>query len=325
MDNKEDLCEIVQDILPLYVDGICSASSRKMIKNHLAECDSCKEELRRLQDMEVVEAIEKERNMVLQHHAKKERTAAWKAGIIIAVLLFIPVMITSILTAAGKLDIGTVLVLTSAMILTGAFIVIPLLSKNKKFAKMILVSTGAIVLIELFMSIFFNGGSFIQIAVPTIFGISVVFFPFVVKSAELPEFFANQKSFLVMCWDTLWLYLTILAITLVEQNYKNCKTGMVVSTFFIIFAWVYYFILRNKSLNSWRKAGLIAALSGFIAAFANDVIQYVLEGKSHIQIIDVNFSDWTKASSLNANICLIALAVMVIIGVILWIIGTRRK
>ena len=35
-------CEIVQDLLPLYVDGACSESSAAMIKDHLENCPQCK-------------------------------------------------------------------------------------------------------------------------------------------------------------------------------------------------------------------------------------------------------------------------------------------
>ena len=34
--NKQ--CEIVQDLLPLYVDGACSESSAEMVREHLESC-----------------------------------------------------------------------------------------------------------------------------------------------------------------------------------------------------------------------------------------------------------------------------------------------
>ena len=35
-------CAVIQDLLPLYIDGICSEESRKIIEEHLNECTSCK-------------------------------------------------------------------------------------------------------------------------------------------------------------------------------------------------------------------------------------------------------------------------------------------
>ena len=37
-------CEIIRDLLPLYLDGVCSDESRKMVEEHLLSCDTCKEE-----------------------------------------------------------------------------------------------------------------------------------------------------------------------------------------------------------------------------------------------------------------------------------------
>ena len=34
-------CDIVRDILPLYVDGACSEASAEMVKEHLNACADC--------------------------------------------------------------------------------------------------------------------------------------------------------------------------------------------------------------------------------------------------------------------------------------------
>lgn len=38
-------CEIIQDLLPLYVDNVCSDSSREMVEEHIRTCESCREKL----------------------------------------------------------------------------------------------------------------------------------------------------------------------------------------------------------------------------------------------------------------------------------------
>lgn len=40
--NKQEICEIVQDLLPLYVDGACTDGSRKLVEEHMKECEKCK-------------------------------------------------------------------------------------------------------------------------------------------------------------------------------------------------------------------------------------------------------------------------------------------
>lgn len=36
-------CNVIRDLLPLYLDQVCSEESKDMIENHLAECEDCRE------------------------------------------------------------------------------------------------------------------------------------------------------------------------------------------------------------------------------------------------------------------------------------------
>ena len=60
---KTETCEIVQDLLPLYIDGALSDSSRNLVSGHLENCEDCRKiygqmvsELRIAPDRENVEA-----------------------------------------------------------------------------------------------------------------------------------------------------------------------------------------------------------------------------------------------------------------------------
>lgn len=41
---KEINCNIIQDILPLYVDDVVSEDTREMVEEHLKSCDTCRKE-----------------------------------------------------------------------------------------------------------------------------------------------------------------------------------------------------------------------------------------------------------------------------------------
>lgn len=55
-------CEIVQDLLPLYYDNVCSDDSKRIVEEHLVECESCKEELYRIKADFILPKEEMERN-----------------------------------------------------------------------------------------------------------------------------------------------------------------------------------------------------------------------------------------------------------------------
>lgn len=43
-------CNVIRDLLPLYVDEVCSVESRKMIEEHLKECSECKAYMESMSD-----------------------------------------------------------------------------------------------------------------------------------------------------------------------------------------------------------------------------------------------------------------------------------
>lgn len=36
-------CEVIRDLLPLYIDECCSDESRRLVEEHLKECDECRQ------------------------------------------------------------------------------------------------------------------------------------------------------------------------------------------------------------------------------------------------------------------------------------------
>ena len=45
MNNK---CDIIKDLLPLYAENMCSDDSRQAVAEHIAECESCRNELKKI-------------------------------------------------------------------------------------------------------------------------------------------------------------------------------------------------------------------------------------------------------------------------------------
>lgn len=91
-------CEIIKDLLPLYLDGVCSFDSRTMVEEHLAECDGCKAELQAMK--EVIFINNKEQNLK-EAEAVKKLSRRWKKGMLKSLLQ--GVLITIIVIAAAAL------------------------------------------------------------------------------------------------------------------------------------------------------------------------------------------------------------------------------
>lgn len=67
-------CGIIDDLLPLYVDGACSDESKAAIEAHLASCKACREKLERMQTETVVsETVKSSGEITVAKYAKKVR------------------------------------------------------------------------------------------------------------------------------------------------------------------------------------------------------------------------------------------------------------
>jgi len=75
-------CNIIKDLIPLYIDGCCSAESEKVVEEHIRDCDDCK---RLLEDMKSSSDI----ITVSESPKTFSKLNDWKASVLQSVLLFI--------------------------------------------------------------------------------------------------------------------------------------------------------------------------------------------------------------------------------------------
>ena len=75
-------CNVIKDILPLYIDGVVSEDTKKIVDEHLAECSLCRDEMNKLKKTLVIptnEEIQQETVNVLEKSISSiERTVVKK-------------------------------------------------------------------------------------------------------------------------------------------------------------------------------------------------------------------------------------------------------
>ncbi len=75
-------CEIIKDLIPLYIDGCSSKESEKAVKEHLKECSECKI---------LFETMKEPTDIIATSEAPKtfSKINDWKASVLQSVLLFV--------------------------------------------------------------------------------------------------------------------------------------------------------------------------------------------------------------------------------------------
>ena len=81
-------CDVIQDLLPLYHDGVCSEESKTIVEEHIATCAACKDMLHGLREESAPDTVDaasilKNIGKAWKRHLKK----AWLKGLAVAFLI----------------------------------------------------------------------------------------------------------------------------------------------------------------------------------------------------------------------------------------------
>lgn len=170
-----------------------------------------------------------------------------------------------------------------------------------------------------------GGGQFIFLAVPTVFGLSVPLFPFVIRGLSLPPVLSDKKALITMIWDTAWLFLTIFVICSQSGDMDGLRNGNIISVILMTGVWLVFLTARYLPANRWIKGGIIIIIAGIWTAFSDDMYLLLSEHKKQLTILSASFMDWSSDLHINANIYLICLICSIIIGAFLIITGILKR
>lgn len=93
-------CNVIKDLLPLYIDECCSEESGKLIADHLKNCESCRTIYRQMH-------ASGNRQPVVTVAPKLHRISDWKASFLQSVMLFLSfAIITAGVLLEGSTPLG---------------------------------------------------------------------------------------------------------------------------------------------------------------------------------------------------------------------------
>ncbi len=82
-------CNVIKDLLPLYIDGCCSKESARLVQEHIETCTSCRELYESMKtSLEVTPAASVPK--------KLKKINDWKASILQSILLFVSFAIITV-------------------------------------------------------------------------------------------------------------------------------------------------------------------------------------------------------------------------------------
>lgn len=100
-------CSVIEDLLPLFSDQVCSEESRKLVEEHLQECEKCRALLNHVDVVQIahIEQGEAERREIVKKGFKKIHKR-WIASLITSMVLIPLLIFVSILGYHEKNNSG---------------------------------------------------------------------------------------------------------------------------------------------------------------------------------------------------------------------------
>lgn len=144
--ERELACEIVKDLLPLYVDGMVSDVSKESIETHLEHCADCKETYRNMAFHLEMEAPQSEVSDV-KRFLKKTKKMYLLYGV--GGLSFIAILVCLIVDLAINRGLTWSLIVGSSCLFADALLYVLVTGKRQKgCAVMAVISIGVLALLS---------------------------------------------------------------------------------------------------------------------------------------------------------------------------------
>jgi hypothetical protein len=316
---------MVKDLLPLYHDNVCSESSQKIVEEHLLECDSCRNDMKKFKNDVYETSLKTERDSVVGHFAQKIKNKSFLVGLWFSLALCVPILVCLIVNiAVGRSLDWFFIVLTSLMVLA-SLIAVPLIAETKKGLCTLGSFTGSLLLLLMTCCLYVGGDWFFVASIPVVFGLSVIFLPYVAYTVPLKGFASRHKGLLVMAIDTLLLYAVIVVSGLYSNPENYWRVALLSVTINLIFPWFLFAVIRYLRANRFIRAGICTLGGSIWVSMIGDIEKWIIDGATNISITDANFMFWDNYTVINGNIYLLVLISGLVIGGGLLITGLTRK
>ena len=96
MMNEHCECGIIQDLLPLYLDHVCSEESKQLVEQHLKNCPVCQAITEQIKKTEIDESLKTETENVVTRHNKKLKERILEKAVYIDAIVNVLLILGSI-------------------------------------------------------------------------------------------------------------------------------------------------------------------------------------------------------------------------------------
>ena len=197
-------CEVIRDLLPLYADEVCSEKSRSLVDEHLAACPECEAILRELKRNDIESGLKDEKDGVIAHQAIRFKRRSAAVGSLIAGLFMIPVLVCLIVNLASGHGLDWFFVVLAALGVTASLTVVPLTVAEDRLLWTFCAFCITLTVLLGVCSLYSGGKWFLTAASASLFGLALIFLPFVVRARPVKRLIGGfSRPMLILSADLI--------------------------------------------------------------------------------------------------------------------------
>ncbi|MGN6714239.1 helix-turn-helix domain-containing protein [Anaerocolumna jejuensis] len=199
---------------------------------------------------------------------------------------------------------------------------VPVLVPTKKALLTLGSFTLSLSLLLLICNIYTGGDWFIISFVSVIFGLSLVFLPFILHNVYLPSVFSDKKALLYFTTESLMLILLIFLCSLYTKGSWFFSHGLPIAGFSLLLPWSIMLLIRYARINIFFKtAGCFALVSAFDYTFQGFMHFILKDGSS--PDFQYDFTNWNDVT-INGNINIIVFLLLLVFAVLFLAAGIAQ-
>ena len=237
-------CDLISDLLPLYKDDICSEATKKIVEEHLAECPECKKMLADMSDITIDEKIVKEKDEVINSQAKFFKRKSAFAGSIIALIFSIPILVCLIVNLATGAGLTWFFIVLAGILVAASLIIVPLMVPENKMFTTMAAFTGSVLLLLGIIAIYTRGSWFLVAASSTLFGLTMLFAPFIAFRRPVNAYLKNHKGLAIMSAYTVTFAFMMFCIGLYTGMKTFAPMASAIAMPLVAMCWAFFAIIR---------------------------------------------------------------------------------
>ena len=242
-------CDVIRDLLPLYADNACSEKSRDMVEEHLQECPACRNMTGRLLDTGIESELLAEKESVLAYGAREFRRRSALVGTAVSGTLTIPVLVCIGLLFFAKPAVSWVSLVMAGLCVLASLIAVPLLVREDKLFWTFCAFTASLILLLAVACVYSKGDWFEISASAVLFGLSVVFLPFLIRARPVRSLIGDRNRLLVILGVDFALFFNLL--TMIESRGHMTLNSILFSIGSVGgIVCVIYAIIKNRKTGS---------------------------------------------------------------------------